>query len=859
MKKVFSRVTGHFKWLFWIVLFLNAIPVTVMLGHKKYLELPSSPNGIISMELAGTDSAARVIAKGWSTDTINAKLNSRCNCKANVYVYRQPGEVNSQLVHRLAVARSDIYWDFAFIFLYVLLAWLIIVKLESFKLRERWLILFLTLAVLAGLCDYIEDFGMLGYLQDSRTNGGMFPEPYYTWASVLKFVLLAGLLFLYVPVRLFQQGYLFRLSDYVTAKLHQLWRYRVIVASLLLFSLPIWFSDQGQDLLINISGSIAAVLIFLTIITLAAFLNWWLAKLFFQNEYHSPVMPFIDPSFLVSIPGTATEKKASRFLGVFTFLSPAAAMLQALNNYKIHYAFNFFLPVVWLAISVGGIYILLKSDYIDRLYTRINPQNRNRSKTFLLITLLMVVCIITIPVLFWHRPGHNTDLGRSPLSLTFISLDLFLMGFIFLVFVTLRESIIPSEWPWLREKIGIPIYAVASVVCCLFLFYNIFPLGMSGKVPGNFFCLLVLFSGFTFYTLFFTFLLRVGKWKNINIAGMFLLVCLLINLSVSSKYHNVRFLNRTNDSLYSSQIPLDLYFARWVAHRAKEIDASDTADTYPVFLVNTYGGGIRAAAFTGLVINHLNRSVREWNAEGKAFEHFVFSYSGASGGTIGASLLCANRYGRLQMSGSDSLQALHLTKFYNDDFLTSLIAGAIGRDIWAGCTGLSFWSDRSAIQEELWESRVHAQWDNTDFGKNYYSYWDTTAATTAFEIPLLFSNSCNVDDGLKGIMSPVLLNHKDFPATDFIADQVPSGKIIKLSTAAFLSARFPLLSPSGKTNDGFHFVDGGLKENSGAETSENIYLALSRFLRRYEPYQTNLSRTAALYQKNKILSDFRRQ
>ncbi|HXB46111.1 MAG TPA: hypothetical protein VNV85_18735, partial [Puia sp.] len=112
--------------------------------------------------------------------------------------------------------------------------------------------------------------------------------------------------------------------------------------------------------------------------------------------------------------------------------------------------------------------------------------------------------------------------------------------------------------------------------------------------------------------------------------------------------------------------------------------------------------------------------------------------------------------------------------------------------------------------------------------KNFYSYWDMLSENSKFEVPLLFSNTCNVDDGLKGILSPVLLDHKQFPSTDFVAEQVPATKRIALSTAAFLSARFPWITPTGKTSDNYHFIDGGVKENSGAETSENIYLALQK-------------------------------
>jgi hypothetical protein len=133
------------------------------------------------------------------------------------------------------------------------------------------------------------------------------------------------------------------------------------------------------------------------------------------------------------------------------------------------------------------------------------------------------------------------------------------------------------------------------------------------------------------------------------------------------------------------------------------------------------------------------------------------------------------------------------------------------------------------VQEKLWEHHLRKEW-NVDFGKDYYSYWDIHSTKTGYEVPLLFSNTCNVDDGLKGILSPLRLDHTDFPSTDFVGDQIPPKQAMALSTASFISARFPWISPTGKTGANYHFIDGGVKENSGAETSENIYLAIRRIL-----------------------------
>jgi len=111
----------------------------------------------------------------------------------------------------------------------------------------------------------------------------------------------------------------------------------------------------------------------------------------------------------------------------------------------------------------------------------------------------------------------------------------------------------------------------------------------------------------------------------------------------------------------------------------------------------------------------------------------------------------------------------------------------------------------------------------------------------AYDVPLLFSNTLNVDDGLKGICAPVTLDFADFPEDIQIRDRInslnanhrkneDSLQSISLVTGAFLSARFPFISPSGKMGPGHHFMDGGGKDNSGRGRSAGIFFALSRYI-----------------------------
>ena len=129
--------------------------------------------------------------------------------------------------------------------------------------------------------------------------------------------------------------------------------------------------------------------------------------------------------------------------------------------------------------------------------------------------------------------------------------------------------------------------------------------------------------------------------------------------------------------------------------------------------------------------------------------------------------------------------------------------------------------DRAALQETVRENHVREM--EVAFDQAYNSLWDTVRNN--FEVPLLFSNTYNINLGQKGIVSPVQLRQKDFPGA-ILVDELAKDRSLRLSTGAFLSARFPFLSPAGRFENNYHFLDGGLKENSGAETSLEVHNAI---------------------------------
>jgi hypothetical protein len=574
--------------------------------------------------------------------------------------------------------------------------------------------------------------------------------------------------------------------------------------------------DQGQDLLVNSNSSDYGVILFVSVVSMAALLNWWLAKLFFEQEYKGPVCPMVEPVITDPI-REASEKKVSRYLGVATIIIPATAILNALRALRIHYPLDIFPPIIWLAALLSLFFVLVKYDLACRAWHRLkdrwNETVANGIAILSCITLAFIIpSLIRIVVL-----GEDS---YAPTSLVWLFFHLLLLACAFWIFVSTRSNIFAGQG-LIGRRIGWPVILGSLVLALLFVLFNIFPLSVL-KLDCNYLALPVLLSGIIFYIILFTLLIRLSLWLKINLVFFIVTIGLILTISVPNDFHAVHL---APSAPIASPPPLNDYFKGWLLQRKDEI--LHGPDNYPIFLVNTYGGGIKAASFTNMVFSWLDSTLISTSQNHKGFEHFVFSVSGASGGTIGATIQCAYRHRHLDSSAAAySLQ--YFRDFYRHDFLTPVLGSMIGRDVWASAVGYPLWQDRAAIQENIWTDLGRTSLD-IHLNSAFDLLWDTSAANPArYEVPLLFSNTLNVDDGLKGIMAPVELSKADFPGAIIIRKRLPDHTCLPLITGAFLSARFPFISPSGKMGAGYHFMDGGGKDNSGASTSEDIFISLAR-------------------------------
>ena len=808
------------KFIFWPLLVGAFITGGIQVHQQSILSNEEAPHGIVSLELGKTFSDDKDIMESWDTPIVsNRETDSLLTSSSNV----DSLAVGINKTKILAVAHRNVQIDNWFIVFYTGLA-IVIVCLFRRNRGRFFTGVLVVLAVTMAVADWTENYFMLRFINKAidgtlwRMSAGLTPSRV---PAIIKMVII-GILLLYFTYELIvRKDELMQLSRFVSTRWRQVYRYRVIFIGLGFFVLSIWFLAQGQDLVINTNATPLGLIVFIGVLVLVALVNWYLAKLFFRVDAKAPIYPATAP---VLAPGRlAKEKKVSRFLGVLTILGPSMAMLNGLKVARIHYLLDVFPPGLTLIFWLSVFYLLIKYEVVHRLLDKL-PVGYHRSVWLGSIGLLGLVGPLIVLACVHSRI-------REPQSLYEVHVDLLLVALAFLIFISEREIILPAK-NWLNGGIAYTVLAVALTLSAFFLLVNISPQFFNdGHIFGErFFATLpLLLCGIAFYSLGFTLLIRLSRKLKVNFVLLIFIVGVIIATTRSNDYHLVELDAQRADTV--SGMELGDYFKEWLHHRRAEIKA---AESYPVFLVNTYGGGIKASAFTSMVLTYLDSASIAQNEQG--FEHYTFSISGASGGTTGAAVHCA--YWQKNCKDKMAYNMDRVDAFYRHDFLTPVLLTNVGRDVLASATSFHFWDDRSGVQEENWAEIARDEL-GLNLWQSYSNLWRTGDSSSGYEVPLLFANTLNVDDGLKGICAPVKLRPVDFPATVFIQDIVHKidslgsprdSADISLITGAFLSARFPFLSPGGKLGPRYHFIDGGGKDNSGASTSECIFLRLLQYM-----------------------------
>ena len=293
--------------------------------------------------------------------------------------------------------------------------------------------------------------------------------------------------------------------------------------------------------------------------------------------------------------------------------------------------------------------------------------------------------------------------------------------------------------------------------------------------------------------------------------------------------------------------------AQWAATNSTEGEQA-----LPLVLIATHGGGLKAATWSALVIDCAMGDGADPSCPARSNEPWAnfdrwFAGSGASGGSVGLASITAQR---LDEAGDPPPSADDTRgPFLEDRSLDpNSVAGRLTGDFLSPSLGwqlfaeapLSFVrgtvnADRAEQLEEAWAERWEPDTeDDSSSTANRNECVDGNPATTDFfalpfndstnpdcNVPLLFLNGADLASGCFVNVSPLdadealrttPIGDADAPPRQAPCDDSPFGagdglelgagvdiqdylcpdESLRLATAAFLSARFPFVSPAGR-------------------------------------------------------------
>ncbi|MDQ2766932.1 MAG: hypothetical protein M3Y30_07220 [Gemmatimonadota bacterium] len=367
-------------------------------------------------------------------------------------------------------------------------------------------------------------------------------------------------------------------------------------------------------------------------------------------------------------------------------------------------------------------------------------------------------------------------------------------------------------------------------------------LASTGQVARNFGTASVLLLACTTWTPIATTIMYYGAVLRFPLLRSILALALLFAVCNWTDNRMVRYSTRVAGGPLLSA---DSTFRKWLASRPDR--AKYAEGTYPVFFVAAEGGGLRAAYYTSLVLSALQDHC-------PAFAMHTFAISGASGGSVGASVFAATV---AQHTGSPSAvsatppecRALADTLPAAQREYEMITDTVLGRDFLTPVFGAGLYQDllqrilpypinrldrARALErglEDSWDSRWTNRAGDHRFARPYSELW---ADSTTFGVPLLLINTARVETGERMVISPFATHDAGFGQLKSLAD-VNDVIDLPLSTAVFLGARFPYVTPEGAVpvhapgvaaGSRYRYVDGGYFDDSAVLTLMDLLTAL---------------------------------
>lgn len=335
----------------------------------------------------------------------------------------------------------------------------------------------------------------------------------------------------------------------------------------------------------------------------------------------------------------------------------------------------------------------------------------------------------------------------------------------------------------------------------------------------------LLFGGLSIVLVFASTLHYFGAQTQIPLLGIGLVLALGLNLARINDNHALRVLpDGPNQALPSLAERLDAWLDE--PERREAIAARAEGSPYPVYVVSAQGGGIYAAYHAAKAMAVLEREV-------PGFHRHLFAISGVSGGSVGATVFAH----ALHRSGDNPAIVETVDQVFNQDHLSPVLAAMLFGDAiqraypfpvaaWDRALGLELtFETASGLALPFHRTQAAASWTQTS-------------------APYLVLNTTVVADGRRFLIAPFHFASDARFHEPWSSEEDGHGPSeLRFSTAAGLSARFPVVTPYGffsgsEESRSNRYVDGGYYDNSGALTAREIADALRLRLQQRGDSQT---------------------
>ena len=331
---------------------------------------------------------------------------------------------------------------------------------------------------------------------------------------------------------------------------------------------------------------------------------------------------------------------------------------------------------------------------------------------------------------------------------------------------------------------------------------------------------------------------------------LFLLAwALLAGAAATGASNNVPILAADDGTV--APVTVDDVWRRWLDRNQTAGGDEATRPAVPLVLVASSGGGLRAAVWTGYVLDCVFAGTIDGVAgcpgSGDTFGH-VAVMSGVSGGALGLAAF----------SGAQTQEGITADEDWvkerlGDDYLAAAMAWLLLVDTPRTFVGFGPGiRDRAELMEQTWRRSWEAAGDPGFLARGMFDIWRTEP-----DLPLMVFNGTSVNDPCRFNLSVLDANAHPpgatctslevfegsstgvdpsaaLAATQDLADYLCPDQDLGIATAALMSARFPVVSPSGRIGEELadcedgapraaYVVDGGYLEGSAAGTVTELW------------------------------------